>query len=142
MLSDKSNAQYDLLRGILKTVYFVSFFTILISCLGMFGLISLIAKKRVKEIGVRKVLGASVTRILLLLSKEFLALVIIAGGIAIPVAWWLMNNWLQTFAYRIDIRWWMMVLGGLLALLIVGVTVGIQSFKSAVVNPIKSLRAE
>ncbi|MEW7279602.1 ABC transporter permease [Aquimarina sp. 2201CG1-2-11] len=142
MLSHKTNAQYDLLRGILKTVNFVAFFTILISCLGMFGLISLIAKKRVKEIGVRKVLGASITRILLLLSKEFIALVIIAGCIAIPVAWWLMNNWLQTFAYRIDIRWWMMVLGGLLALLIVGITVGIQSFKSAMVNPIKSLRVE
>ncbi len=142
LLSDKTNAQYDILKGILKTVNFVAFFTILISCLGMFGLISLMAKKRVKEIGVRKVLGASIVKILILLSKEFIVLVGIASCIAIPIAWWLMSSWLQSFAYRIDIQWWMMVLGGALALLIVSVTVGIQSFKSAVVNPVKSLRAE
>ncbi|MEE9362028.1 MAG: ABC transporter permease [Cellulophaga sp.] len=142
LLAVKVNSQYDLLKGILKTVNFVAFFTILISCLGMFGLISLIAKKRVKEIGIRKVLGASIAKILMLLSKDFIVLVVLASCIAIPLGWWVMNNWLQSFAYSISITWWMLALSGLLALLIVSITVGIQSVKAALANPVKSLRTE
>lgn len=141
-LSDKVSGQYNLLRGMLKMVNAVAFFTILISCMGMFGLISLIAKKRVKEIGIRKVLGAGVAKILILLSKEFIMLVVIASAIALPLTWWMMNSWLQTFATRIEVKVWMLALGGLLALLIVTATVSFRAFKSAIANPIKALRTE
>lgn len=141
-LSDKITAQYDLLRGMLKIINFVAFLTISISCMGMFGLISLITRKRIKEIGIRKVLGASIAKILILLSKEFLLLVAVAGCVAIPFAWWFMNTWLQTFAYRIDIQWWMLLLGGLIALMITILTVSYHSIKASLANPVKSLRTE
>ncbi len=141
-VSTKISAQYTLIAGMLKIVNFVAFMTIMISCLGMFGLISLIAKSRVKEIGIRKVLGAGVAKIIVLLSKDFIVLVLIAAIIAFPLTWWLMNSWLGSFAYSIDITWWMFALGGFIALLVTALTVGIQAIKAANANPVKSLRTE
>ena len=116
--------------------------TIFIACLGLFGLATFTAEQRTKEIGVRKVLGASVGSIVALLSKDFLKLVLIAIGIASPIAWWAMNKWLQNFAYKIDIEWWVFALAGLLAVGIALLTVSFQSVKAALMNPVKSLRSE
>ena len=116
--------------------------TILISCLGLFGLASYMAQNRIKEIGVRKVLGASVTGITTLLSKDFLKLVVISLLIAIPISWYAMNQWLQDFAYRIELSWWVFGLAGLLALGIAFLTVSYQAIKAAKSNPVKSLRTE
>lgn len=115
---------------------------IIISCLGLFGLATFTAEQRTKEIGVRKVLGASVASIVGLLSKDFLKLVFIALLIASPVAWYTMNQWLQNFAYKINIEWWVFGLAGLLAMGIALVTVSFQSIKAALMNPVKSLRNE
>ncbi|KPM30839.1 Putative ABC transporter permease [Croceitalea dokdonensis DOKDO 023] len=115
---------------------------ILISCLGLFGLASYMAQNRIKEIGVRKVLGASVSGITTLLSKDFLKLVGISLLIAIPISWYAMNQYLQDFAYRIELSWWMFGLAGLLALFIAFITVSYQAIKAAKSNPAKSLRTE
>jgi len=115
---------------------------IFISCLGLFGLTAFNAEQRSKEIGVRKVLGASVTGIVQLLSKDFLKLVTIAMLIALPIAGWVMSKWLQSFAYRINISWWMFALTGLIAILIALITVSFQAIKAALANPVKSLRTE
>ena len=115
---------------------------ILISCLGLFGLASHMAGQRTKEIGVRKVLGASVAGITGLLAKDFLKLVVIAIVIASPIAWWGMNKWLQDFSYRIDLQWWVFVAAGALAVGIAFLTVSFQSVKAALTNPVKSLRSE
>lgn len=115
---------------------------ILISCLGLFGLASFSAEQRSKEIGIRKVLGASVTGIVRLLSKDFLKLVTISFVIAIPIAWWAMNKWLQGFSYRIEVSWWMFALAGILSILIAILTVSFQAVKAAVANPTKSLKTE
>lgn len=115
---------------------------ILVCCLGLFGLAAFTAEQRTKEIGVRKVLGASVVSIVGLLSKDFLKLVLIAIVIASPIAWWAMNQWLADFAYKISIGWWMFTLAGLLAVGIALVTVSFQSIKAALTNPVKSLRSE
>ncbi|MEO6167275.1 MAG: ABC transporter permease [Chitinophagales bacterium] len=120
----------------------LSCLVIMISCLGLIGLSVFTSRRRTKEIGVRKVLGASVTSIVNLLSKEFLLLVFIAFVIATPLAWWTMNKWLEDFAYRITINWWVFVLAGCSALIITLLTVSIQSVKSAIANPVKSLRTE
>ncbi len=123
----------------------VSYFTIvaiLISCLGLFGLATFSAEQRTKEIGVRKVLGASVGNIVALLSKDFLKLVILAVVIASPIAWFVMNKWLQDFAYRLPISWTVFVIAAAVALLIAFLTIGSQAVKAAVANPVKSLRTE
>ncbi|MDQ2721688.1 MAG: ABC transporter permease, partial [Bacteroidota bacterium] len=116
--------------------------TILVACLGLFGLVTFTAEQRTKEIGIRKVLGASVSGIVQLLSKDFLKLVLVALVIAIPVAWWAMNKWLQSFAYRINITWWTFALAGLVAICIALITVSFKAIKAAVANPVKSLRSE
>lgn len=116
--------------------------TIIISCLGLFGLASYMAENRVKEIGVRKVLGASVKNIALLLSKDFLKLVLAAFVVASPLAYWAMHSWLQQFPYRVGIEWWVFVLTGAIALLIALITVSYQAIRAAVTNPVKSLRSE
>ena len=115
---------------------------ILIACLGLFGLAAFMAEQRTKEIGVRKVLGASVNQIMVLLSKDFLKLVCIAAAIAFPLAWLLMNNWLQDFAFRVNIGWWVFLVAGLMAAFIALITVGFQALKAALANPAKSIRTE
>ena len=115
---------------------------IFIACLGLFGLAAFTAKQRVKEIGIRKVLGASIGDITTLLSKDFLMLVGVALLIATPVAWWAMHRWLQDFAYRIDIKPWYFFVAGGIAILIAGLTVSLQALRAAVANPTKSLRSE
>lgn len=115
---------------------------IMISCLGLLGLAAFTAQVRTREIGVRKVLGASVTEIIGLLAKDFIKLVLIAIAIAIPAAWFSMNKWLEEFAYRISIGWYVFVLAGLMAILIAFITISFQSVKAALVNPVKSLRSE
>jgi putative ABC transport system permease protein len=119
-----------------------SMFTIFVACLGLFGLATYTAEQRTKEIGIGKVLGASVNQVTQMLSKEFLKLVLIASLIAFPVAWWAMKKWLQSFAYRIDISWWVFAVAGLTALCIALITVSFQAIKAAVANPVKSLRTE
>ena len=115
---------------------------VIIACLGLFGLATFTATQRVKEIGIRKVLGASVGSITAMLSKDFIVLVAIAIIIAVPVAWFGMSKWLQAFAYRIDIEWWMLLLSGVLALVIALITVSFQTIKAAIANPVKNLRTE
>ena len=123
---------------------FVSFavLAILIASLGLFGLVTFAATQRSKEIGIRKVLGATVGGIALMMTKEFVKLVGIASVIAFPVAWWAMNKWLQGFAYRTDVSWWIFVISAVVAIVIALATVGYQSLKAALANPVKSLRSE
>ncbi|HEV3252306.1 MAG TPA: FtsX-like permease family protein, partial [Puia sp.] len=125
-------------------ILFVSFavFAILIACLGLFGLVSYAAEQRTKEIGIRKVLGARVGGIVAMLSKDFTKLVLIASIIGFPIAWWAMNKWLQSFAYRISISWWVFMIAGLTTILIALITVSFQAIKAAIVNPVTSLRSE
>jgi putative ABC transport system permease protein len=116
--------------------------TIFISCLGLFGLAAFTAEQRIKEIGIRKVVGASVFNITLLLSRDFLKLVFFSMLIAMPVAFWISNKWLQSFAFRIDMPWWVFIVAGIMAMLIAFGTVSFQSIKAALSNPVKNLRTE
>lgn len=130
----------DRIRG---TIFLMmAILSVLIACLGLFGLVTYAAEQRIKEIGIRKVLGASVRGIVAMLSKDFLKLVLIASCIAFPVAWWAMQNWLQDFAYRINIEWWVFAVAGMAALLIALITISFQAIKAAMANPAKSLRTE
>jgi ABC-type antimicrobial peptide transport system permease subunit len=126
--------------GILATLFAI--LTIIISCLGLFGLSSYMAENRIKEIGVRKVLGATVMNVTTLLSKDFLKLVLISFIVAVPIAYWSMYAWLQNYPYRIPIRWWVFAMAGLAAMLIALITVSFQAIKAAMSNPVKSLRTE
>ncbi|MEO6491176.1 MAG: FtsX-like permease family protein [Ferruginibacter sp.] len=135
----KNYAAQDRLADIVK--YF-TLIAILISCLGLFGLATFSAEQRIKEIGIRKVMGASVPGIVALLSKDFLKLVAIAMVIASPIAWYIMNKWLQDFAYRVTIGWWVFVVASVVAMLIALITVSFQAIKAAIDNPVKSLRTE
>ncbi|MCW3116894.1 MAG: hypothetical protein JWM28_976 [Chitinophagaceae bacterium] len=123
---------------------FISFavFAILIACLGLLGLVAYAAEQRTKEIGIRKVLGASIGNIIGMLSKDFLKLVLIASVFAFPLAWYAMHKWLQDFAYRVSISAWIFIIAGLIAMMIAFVTIGFQAIKAAVANPVKSLRTE
>jgi len=125
-----------------KVFAIFSGFAIFIACLGLLGLSLFATTQRTKEIGVRKVLGASVSNIVMLLSKDFIKLVIIAFVIASPVAWFVMHNWLQDFAYRINISWWIFIAAGLLAVVIALATISFQAIKAAIANPVRSLRTE
>jgi ABC-type antimicrobial peptide transport system permease subunit len=116
--------------------------TIFISCLGLFGLAAYMAQNRIKEIGVRRVLGATVNNITTLLSKDFLKLVVISLVIASPLAWWAMNSWLKDFEYRVDIEWWVFAVAGILSIVIALLTVGYQAVRAALSNPVKNLRTE
>lgn len=120
----------------------IALLTILIACLGLFGLATYAAEQRIKEIGIRKVLGASVSGIVGMLSKDFAKLVLVASIIAFPVAWWTMDNWLKDFAYRINLQWWVFVLAGISALMIALLTVSFQTIRAALSNPVKNLRTE
>jgi ABC-type antimicrobial peptide transport system permease subunit len=116
--------------------------TIFISCMGLFGLGIFTAERRGKEIGIRKVLGASATQIVTMLSRDFVLLVLLAVVIASPVAWYFMNQWLQSFAYRTTISWWLFALAGLGGIFIALVTLSFQAIKVAIANPVESLRSE
>ena len=125
-----------------KLSKYFAFLAIFISCLGLFGLVMFTTEQRTKEIGIRKVLGASIPGIVQMLSKDFLVLVLIAAIIAFPVAWWAMHNWLLDFAYRVNIGWWVFVAAGVAAVIIALITISFQSIKAAIANPVKSLRSE
>ena len=125
-----------------KLSAFFASLAIMISCLGLFGLVSFVAEQRTREIGIRKVLGASISGVVALLSKDFLKLVTIAFLIACPVSWFFMHRWLENYTYRANLSWWMFVLAGLLALFIALVTLSFQSIRAAIANPVKSLRTE
>ncbi|HVV54575.1 MAG TPA: FtsX-like permease family protein, partial [Mucilaginibacter sp.] len=128
-----------------KTAHVFSTFSTLaiaLACMGLFGLAAFTTAQRTKEIGIRKVLGADVTGIMLLMARDFLKLTIIAVLIAAPVAWYFMHRWLQDFAYHISIQWWVFVVAGLLSVLVAFITVSLQSVKAALANPVKSLRNE
>jgi putative ABC transport system permease protein len=141
-LSEAYQKQYDTETRIATLSRYFAGLAIIISCLGLFGLAAFTAQKRRKEIGVRKVIGASVRDITGMLSKDFLKLVVIALCIAFPVSWWLMNNWLQGFAYRIHISAGVFLLAGISIILITLFTISYQSIKAAIANPVKSLRTE
>jgi len=117
-------------------------FAILIGCLGLFGLVTYAAEQRTKEIGVRKILGASVSGIVTMLSKDFAKLILIASLIAFPIAWWAMHKWLQGFAYRITISWWVFIVAAATATVIAMITISFQAIKAAIANPVRSLRTE
>jgi ABC-type antimicrobial peptide transport system permease subunit len=130
----------EMLIGKLSRVF--AALAIIISCLGLFGLAAYTAERRTKEIGIRKVLGASITGITGLLSKDFLRLVFISAIIAYPLSWWMMHNWLQNYAYRVEISWWVFIVAGILALIIALITISFQAIRAALANPVKSLRTE
>jgi putative ABC transport system permease protein len=137
-IANRYKAEYT----VSKLSRYFAFLAIFISCLGLFGLVTFTAEQKTKEIGIRKVLGASVTGIVGMLSKDFLTLVLIAAVIAFPVAWWAMHRWLNDFAYRVNIGWWVFVVAGIIAMLIALITISFQSIKAAIANPVKSLRTE
>ncbi|MFD2600290.1 ABC transporter permease [Sphingobacterium corticis] len=141
-VDEKIKNLYETEHRTAKLVDLATAVTIFISCLGLFGLATLTAFQRTKEIGVRKVLGASVSGIVGLLSKDFVKLVLIAIIIASPIAWWAMNKWLEDFAYRIDIQWWMFALAGVLAIAVALLTISYQAIRAAITNPVNSLRDE
>ena len=121
---------------------FGAILTIFISSIGLFGLSVLSAEKRTKEIGIRKVLGASVNSIVTILSKDFLNLVLLSLAISIPLVWWAADKWLQNYPYRIELNWWLFIWGAVLVTVIALATVSFQAFRAAIANPVKSLRTE
>lgn len=141
-LDDALNAAYQQEQRLGAIVTYASFLSVFIACMGLFGLATLVVTRRTKEIGIRKVLGADVSRIVLLLSKDFIVLVAVASVIAFPVAWWALARWLRDFAYPIDMPWTAFLVAPLLALVIALLTVSMQTVKAAVANPVKSLRTE
>jgi putative ABC transport system permease protein len=130
----------DVRSGTLFDIF--TFIAIMISCLGLFGLVTYSAQVKIKEIGIRKVLGASVANITLMLSMDFLKLIIISMFIAIPISWFAMAKWLQAYTYRIHIQWWVFALAGLSSMLIAFITISFQAVKAAMANPVKSLKNE
>ena len=141
-VSDQIDAQYKNEYKLQQLFTWFSSLIVFLACLGLFGLVSFTAAQRVKEIGIRKVMGASVNNIVALISKDYLGLTAIAVLIASPIAWYLMNKWLQDFAYRIQVQWWVFLLAGAGVLIFALVTISFQSIKAAIANPVKSLRSE
>lgn len=141
-LDDSFENMYRAEQRVGKIALSFAILTILVACLGLFGLATYMAEQRTKEIGVRKVLGATVTNIVNMLSKDFLKLVIISAVFAVPLGWWLMNKWLEDFAYRINIGWSVFLIAIGVAILIALVTVSFQAIKAAIANPVTSLRSE
>ncbi len=141
-LDESLNAMYREEQRLGKVVRIASVLSIFIACMGLFGLATLVVVRRTKEIGIRKVLGADVKGLVGLLSKDFIVLVGIAALVAFPIAWWALNKWLQDFAYRISIEWWVFIAAAAATLLIALLTVSFQAVKAAIANPVKSLRTE
>ncbi len=141
-LDDRFNNTYMAEQKTAKLLGVFALLTILVACLGLFGLSTFTAEQRVKEIGIRKVLGATESGIVALLTKDFLKLVAISFIISVPFAWWMMSKWLQDFAYRIDISIWVFVMAAGVAILITLITVSFKAIRAAVANPVRSLRAE
>jgi putative ABC transport system permease protein len=141
-LDERFNNSYESEQKIGLILSIFAGVTIFVACLGLLGLATFTAEQRTKEIGIRKVLGASITSIVSLLSKDFIKLVFIAFIIATPVAWYMMNKWLQDFAYKTNISAWIFLLTAVLAIAITIVTVSFRAIRAAVVNPVDSLRAE
>jgi putative ABC transport system permease protein len=133
---------YETEQNTSKLVRAAMLITIFISCLGLFGLVLFNARRKTKEIGIRKIIGASVADIVVLLCKDFVVLIGIAILVASPVAWYVMNRWLQEFAYRLPIRWWIFAVAGATAIVIALLTVSVQAMKAAIANPAKSLRTD
>ena len=141
-LDSDFNSLYKAEERLAKIVHYSSCLAILVACLGLLGLVSFIVEQKRKEIGIRKVLGASVVNVVGILSKQFLLMVLLANIIAIPIAYYFMSNWLEDFAYRINISWWIFAVSGAIALLIALLTVSYQAIKAAIANPVESLRYE
>jgi len=141
-LDDLYNETYVVEQKMGDVLKIFGLLTILVACLGLFGLVTFTAEQRVKEIGIRKVLGANVSQIVSLLSRDLILLVAISFIIAFPLGFYLMDKWLQDFAYRIEIRWWVFVLAGSATILIAFLTMSVKTIKSALINPVDSLRSE
>jgi putative ABC transport system permease protein len=141
-LDDSFDEMYRGEQRVAKVAITFAILAIVIACLGLFGLVTYAAEQRIKEIGIRKVLGASIGNIVGLLSKDFLLLVALSACIAFPLAWWAMHNWLEDFAFRTNISWWVFMVAAAIALLIALVTISFQAIKAAMANPVKNLRTE
>jgi len=141
-LDENVNRQYKREEKLMQVFTICAIIAIALSCMGLLAMVILIISQRTKEIGIRKVLGASVATIVTLVAKDFLLLVLIATIIASPIAWYAMNQWLESFAYRISIGWYIFLAAGFVALLIALITISIQTIKAAMANPVKSLRTE
>jgi putative ABC transport system permease protein len=141
-LDDDLNKLYRKEAKLGQIIQYFTFLAIFIACMGLFGLASFTTERRTKEIGVRKVLGASVTNLVLLLSNEFTKLVLVAFVIATPIAWLAMNRWLENFAFRTGIHWWIFAMAGGISLLIALLTVSYQAIKAALANPVEALHYE
>ena len=141
-LDDDINLQYETEQRWAAIIQYTAIFALFIACLGFFALAALSMVHRTKEVGIRKVLGASMSSIFVLLSKEFIKWVLIANLIAWPIAYYAMNKWLHNFAYRVNISWWIFVSAGTLALVIALLTVSFQAIRAATANPVNALRYE
>jgi putative ABC transport system permease protein len=141
-MDDAFNAQYEAEDRLASIFSIFTVITIILATMGLFGLAAFTIEQRTKEIGIRKVLGASISSINGLLSKDFLKLVFLSILVGSPVAWYLMHDWLQGFAYRINIQWWMFAGAGALAIVVTLITVSYHAIRAALVNPVKSLRSE
>lgn len=139
---DEFNQKFANIQMIGRLSNLFSVLAIIISCLGLFGLAAFTAEQRTKEIGIRKVLGATVSSVIVLISKDFTRLILLAFVLAAPLSWWAMNNWLKGYSYRISIEWWILVIAGTGTLLVALLVVSFQALKAAVNNPVKSLRSE
>ncbi|MDB4999595.1 MAG: FtsX-like permease family protein, partial [Mucilaginibacter sp.] len=141
-LDDKIESFYKQENQLAQLYKIFAAIAIFLSCLGLYGLASFMAVQRIKEVGIRKVLGATAGNIVYLFSKEFIILIAIAFAIATPVAWYYMHQWLLDYVYRINISWWLFAAGGLVAIIIALATISFQAIKAAVANPVKGLRSE
>ncbi|HEY9164546.1 MAG TPA: ABC transporter permease [Candidatus Kryptonia bacterium] len=140
--NDSVNKQYSSEMRMRTIFQYFSFVSIMIACLGLFGLASISTEQRTKEVGIRKVLGASASNVVFTLSKKFMAWVVLSNIVAIPIAWYFMSKWLQEFAYRVPISWWTFIIAGGFAFIVALLTVGVQAIKAEMANPIESLRYE
>jgi putative ABC transport system permease protein len=141
-LDDSLAASYEQEQRLGNIVQYASFLSIFIACMGLFGLATLVVARRTKEISIRKVLGANPGSLVTMLSKDFILMVLLAALIAFPIAWWALNKWLQDFAYRVDVSWWIFLAAAIMALAITLLTVSFQAIKASLMNPVKSLRTE